>query len=357
MKKVKRQKSNGITLIALVITIIVLLILAGVTIATLTGENGILTKATDAKVETRGASVEEARDIWKSNQQMDLSTGEKTAQTLEELLEDLEEQKLITEKEKNEIEETGKVTIGSRTIEFKELTLKEQIQIGDYVNYFADNRNYNINIELDEGNSTVKSQTFSTEENIRWRVLKKIGERELLLISDRPTTAKVELGGIEGYNFGVSILDDTCSALYCNRKYNCVARNIKLSDIEIMLKEETLKKIKETPNSENVCYGEEKEYTVNKNYPSLFECEIYGEIDGQKLMEGMNNEESYIGISDRIRKANTSLKIIQTGYDTQELVKNDFSKEIFYELLFGKDNENFDNNFHISTRTITAKRY
>ena len=48
----KTKKEKGITLIALVITIIVLLILAGVTIATLTGENGILTKANDAKEET-----------------------------------------------------------------------------------------------------------------------------------------------------------------------------------------------------------------------------------------------------------------------------------------------------------------
>ncbi len=38
------KKQKGITLIALVITIIVLLILAGISIATLTGENGILRK-------------------------------------------------------------------------------------------------------------------------------------------------------------------------------------------------------------------------------------------------------------------------------------------------------------------------
>ena len=47
-----KQKNNGITLIALVITIIVLLILAGVTIATLTGENRVLTKAQTAKENT-----------------------------------------------------------------------------------------------------------------------------------------------------------------------------------------------------------------------------------------------------------------------------------------------------------------
>lgn len=50
IKKIKEQYS-GITLIALVITIIVLLILAGVTIATLTGDNGLLSKATNAKEE------------------------------------------------------------------------------------------------------------------------------------------------------------------------------------------------------------------------------------------------------------------------------------------------------------------
>ena len=44
MKTRKIKTNKGITLIALVITIIVLLILAGVTIAMLTGDNGILTK-------------------------------------------------------------------------------------------------------------------------------------------------------------------------------------------------------------------------------------------------------------------------------------------------------------------------
>lgn len=53
----KNQK--GITLIALVITIIVLLILAGVSIAMLTGENGILTQSTRSAAETRIAEAKE----------------------------------------------------------------------------------------------------------------------------------------------------------------------------------------------------------------------------------------------------------------------------------------------------------
>ena len=58
-----KRKEDGITLIALVITIIVLLILAGVTIATLTGENGILTKAQQAKTETEKAEEYELRKL------------------------------------------------------------------------------------------------------------------------------------------------------------------------------------------------------------------------------------------------------------------------------------------------------
>ena len=57
MKKILKNK--GITLIALVITIIVLLIIAGVSIAMLTGENGLLTKVDDARTNTTKSNEEE----------------------------------------------------------------------------------------------------------------------------------------------------------------------------------------------------------------------------------------------------------------------------------------------------------
>lgn len=59
MERLNINKNKGITLIALVITVIVLLILAGVSIAMLTGENGILNQAKKAKEETEIASEEE----------------------------------------------------------------------------------------------------------------------------------------------------------------------------------------------------------------------------------------------------------------------------------------------------------
>ena len=53
------KNNRGITLIALVITIIVLLILAGVSIAMVTGDNGLLSQATRAGAETQVAEAKE----------------------------------------------------------------------------------------------------------------------------------------------------------------------------------------------------------------------------------------------------------------------------------------------------------
>lgn len=57
------KTSNGITLIALVITIIVLLILAGISISMLSGDNSILQKATDAKTSSERSEAKEQAQI------------------------------------------------------------------------------------------------------------------------------------------------------------------------------------------------------------------------------------------------------------------------------------------------------
>lgn len=59
MRKINLKSINGVTLIALVITIIVLLILAGVSIAMLTGDNGILTQVNKAKGQTVNEGLKE----------------------------------------------------------------------------------------------------------------------------------------------------------------------------------------------------------------------------------------------------------------------------------------------------------
>ena len=85
--KNKLKERKGITLIALVITIIVLLILAGVSIAMLTGDNGILTQANNAKKETEVKGLKEEVNLMMQKRKIDESTGQKVA-----LKEDLEKE-------------------------------------------------------------------------------------------------------------------------------------------------------------------------------------------------------------------------------------------------------------------------
>ena len=71
-KNLKNQK--GITLIALVVTIIILLILAGISIATLTGENGLLNKANVAKEESKKAEYKEELELIGQELQIEQKT-------------------------------------------------------------------------------------------------------------------------------------------------------------------------------------------------------------------------------------------------------------------------------------------
>ena len=113
MKENFKSKS-GITMIALVITIIVLLILASVSIGVLTGDDGLIDQANNAAEETRGASVEEAKELWL----IKLEAGEE--KSLETLLQELKEQDLLSDDEINTIltSEDNSIKIGSREISF-----------------------------------------------------------------------------------------------------------------------------------------------------------------------------------------------------------------------------------------------
>ena len=111
--KTRMINSKGITLIALVITIIVLLILAGVTIAMLTGENGILNQASESKEKTEIAEAKERAKIdimsWKSKELEEGRDGNlndsiiKSILTGKEYVKDVKENSFIAKKGNHEI--------------------------------------------------------------------------------------------------------------------------------------------------------------------------------------------------------------------------------------------------------------
>ena len=253
-----KSKTNGITLIALVITIIVLLILAGVSIATLTGNNGILTQARNAKDNTRGASVEESIDLWKVNKNADKLAGTTTAQPQDELLNQLLSEKLITAEEKTKLAAGETITIGNKNITLVKTLVEafndEEINIGDYVDYTPVEGSTSVEKEETGYNET---QSYRVDTTTTWRVLGLSEDGEhLLLISGSPikkygADPYLILQGAESYYNCEDALDKICS-IYKNDLAD-EARSIRIEDINRTLGitvDKTENKVYKTSDSE-----------------------------------------------------------------------------------------------------------
>ena len=194
MEKFKNN-TKGITLVALVITIIILLILATISIQSLTN-TGLFKNAQKAKDETQNAAENQA--------------------------------KLLNSYE-DELNKYVSGTTGKK--------LADVVKVGDYVSYTPDtvsntDTKYTTlisNLETYSG-STANTTSTLTQENLKWRVLD-IQNGQVRLISETPTTSKIELYGYNGYNNAVKLLDDTCSTLYNNSKLASKVQNLKIEDI------------------------------------------------------------------------------------------------------------------------------
>ena len=82
------SSQRGITLIALIITIIVLLILAGITISLVVGDNGVLNQSTKAVERTSHGQVQEQVQMELANYEAYKRTGETDKTSIEYLLDD-----------------------------------------------------------------------------------------------------------------------------------------------------------------------------------------------------------------------------------------------------------------------------
>lgn len=182
----KNQK--GITLVVLIITIILMLILTTVTVTT-SINGGLINSTQSAKENARALEVERAEEMWEISVRDDREDG-KAEKTLEELLEELREKELLTEKEVEEIRKNKSITIGNRTISFEinytsaqedsEREYIESIKIGDYVDYNPTQRVSEKNkskltyvspvgTASSHGNG-YEEQTFEARTDIKWRV-------------------------------------------------------------------------------------------------------------------------------------------------------------------------------------------
>ena len=176
MKNFKKQQ-KGITLVALVVTIVVLLILAGISINAVLGDNGLITKAKDAKDATRYATIKDEYDMYKYGKEISKLTGTSSSEQFADFLDKLENQGSITAEDRTQIEEEGKLTISEKyEIIFNESKtlveafIDEEIQVGDYLNY-SDYLDATKSYPSPTSENGWANQTYSVDTATQWRVL------------------------------------------------------------------------------------------------------------------------------------------------------------------------------------------
>jgi len=229
----KRKTNKGITLIVLVITIIVLLILAGVAIATLTGDNGILTKAAQAKKDTETASAKERIQIevmgsYDQSGKLDAST------LISNLNKNIPEATITGEDFPITVTLDGSVyKVDSEGI-VKETIIADRtgIKVGDYINYEPDSTSqttYSKDNLVENITGSTSNTEDITRDSLKWQVLRIYDDGSMDLIGS-PTSQNIYFSDATGYNNGVYVMHDICEKLYSRNGIK--ARSVTLEDME-----------------------------------------------------------------------------------------------------------------------------
>ncbi len=223
------KKQKGITLIALVVTVVVLLILAGVTISLLLDENGIIAKSKDARNANRAGAIKEEITLWKADK-FAADNGAGSHESMDDFLARLKTRGLISDEDIATIKDTRKLQVGKETIVFPSdaKTLVQafkdnEIKVGDYLNYndYVDETKTCTTTTNENGWA---DQKYTATKNTYWQVLglDSTGEK-LMLISQSPIKKEMKtddtaedwkktpylvLKGAYGYVNGKTILNN-----------------------------------------------------------------------------------------------------------------------------------------------------
>ena len=229
MKSTLKKTEKGITLVALVVTIVVLLILAGVSINLVLGNNGIIAKAKEAETKSAEASQNDLKGMNALAEEMNNALGEKPKVDL------------------------------------------SKYKIGDSVNYTYDPASSSYTLESKYSGYS-SNQTIAQTTGLTWKVLNVDKENDTVdIISTNPTSSTVTFANILGYNNGPYLMNEICKAQYSNKTLGVEARSINLLDMEKHLTADGIKARNAYQyNSSTAKYGTTKTYPSNTKYPSLY---------------------------------------------------------------------------------------
>ena len=303
MKKTFKN-SKGITLVALVITIIILLILAGISISALTN-TGIFQKAKDAKQKSENAALDQNTKLDEYENEIDkyipkanslakaVKVGDYVAYTPDKL------DKSALDK----LKENLNTYSGARNLKTYSAIGRDNLSLR-----VIDGDEKTGAVRLISATPTSNNTTNSAigRDNLGWRVLdvdEKTGA--VRLISATPTDKTIVLYGYDGYNNAVKLLDDVCSTLY-NSKLATKVQNLKIEDIQDKMKEKDYSKL----YSE---YGKTPIQPENKKYPSILAQEKNQKVNEYEGTLDLSKQDNYINQTDVLEANSLELKITLWG--------------------------------------------
>lgn len=286
------KQNKAITLIALVISIIIILLLAGTSISALTGENGLLKKVGKSKDVSEEANFIEEINLLKIEYEIDKKDGKYTGNLDDYILEK-----------------------------------KYGIQLGAIVNYnplsngqqtYLTNTSKGVaksvgTKDTSTGKYSLTEGTFKTD-NLTWRVLGINNKGQLELISENPTNGPY-LANEEGFLYGPDELDVMCNTLYGKGNGALSARNLNVDDIDKLAGIITFEDKKKIDSG----YGNIHQF----RFPT--EEEVTGE---RKLQERVNSgsgygnwKNSHYANTYKLPEQSISISIENPGY-SKELIQD-----------------------------------
>jgi len=292
-------KERGITLISLAVTVVVLMFLAGIIIASNKDNNGILDIANNKKEETERMTIEEGIKI---------ELQEDPPESYADLIEFLKGYGTILNEDVPD-EATLVTTKGEYKILVKDIwnTDKEElgISVGDYVEYSYDGGTYIVDGTY-SGTNEEKTITILNSGTSIWRVIDVNKQsKQVKIIPTSLNNYEITLNGVNGFNNGVKLINDLCNQIFSNSQYNATAKNIDIEDIEKI--SSNISELK------GINYGIEKEYN-SLIYPYV----LKGENNNSEQDEFFNNYET-----------TSNIRLMQTYY-TGNIV---FASSIYEDII------------------------
>ena len=228
----KNKQEKGITLIALVVTIVVLLILAGVSIRLVLTNNGVISKAKEAEKLTDEGNAKDIMSLYLAGLafEKEQDSGFRLADYLSSNIgNDGLEDFLNNGDGHAQVAYKGyKYLVNLDDYSFEYLGKTDGEGVNRHIKQVLDNNNEDV-----PGIAMVEAGEIETED-LGWKVLSVNSDGTVNLMANKNTGFEVSLSGINGYTNGVKALNEICSKLYGNLEINGVkvlsARSVNAED-------------------------------------------------------------------------------------------------------------------------------